>query len=213
MTSFLWRFESRTRSGWYYALGVLLRLYLAAHGCRSGKRLRCEGWPQFGNVPRGNIRMGDRVCIGKRVRFDVTGEGKLDIGDRVTFRQDVVVSCLVSITIGEMAGIAEGVSIRDNDHLPVIEEALMPRYYVAEPVIIGRYVGIGHSATVTRGTVIAAGAVIGPLCITAHGMPFVENGLYFGNPPRLLGKRRPASELLAAKNLGPHIMDLGHLLR
>ena len=213
MSVSLWKLETRFRNGWYYLLGAMLRLYLKIHGCNVGKKLRCEGWPQFGTVPRRNITFGNRVCIGKRVRFDVYGEGRIEVADRVTFRQDVVISILLSISIGEMSSFAEGVSIRDADHLHTIEEEIMPRYHLAEPIAIGRYVGLGPGVVVTRGSIIPDGVIIGPHCVITKGSQLVTNGMYFGTPPILIGKRRPAEALLNAKNLQPLLIDRVKLAR
>jgi acetyltransferase-like isoleucine patch superfamily enzyme len=187
--------EGRVRNALRYVRGALLTLYLRAHGCVVGRRLKCLQWPYFPDVPRGNISIGDFVTIGPRVTIGVSASARLDIGDRVHLGQDIVISAVQNVSIGEHSAFAEFVSIRDGEHVYTAEEEHMRAHVTADPIVIGRYVAVNRGCTILRGARIADYAVIGANATVARGTQTVERGIYFGTPLRLIGKRRPLEAL------------------
>lgn len=154
-----------------------------------GKRLRCQQWPIFRTIPFHNITVGNRVTIGYRVTFEVTSAGSLFLDDGVHLTQDVLISCSKSVFLGKNVGIAEYVSIRDSDH--GLTKGINPHFQesISDPIVIKCDSGIGRGSAVFRGVVIEEGVVIGANCVLLRGTKTIPNGIYLGNPARLIGKR------------------------
>jgi acetyltransferase-like isoleucine patch superfamily enzyme len=173
----------------YKFKGILLKIYLKAHGCEVGKGLRVIAFPQFRTVPVGNIRIGNHVSLGSNIVLQVFPDGNLVLDDHCKLVHDVFILSAKSVYIGKHSGIAERCSIRDTEHgakagIPMYEQALH-----SQEVHIGHDVQISLGSAVLAGAKIADGVVIGAGSIITRNLQTVENGIYFGNPPRLISKR------------------------
>ncbi|WP_052460998.1 acyltransferase [Psychroserpens mesophilus] len=169
--------------------GFVLKCYLILHGCKVGKNLTCKQWPTFRAIPKNNISIGNNVNIGYRITLEVTQSGKLTLSDYVSLTQDVLISAANDVFFGEYAVCAEFVSIRDGDH--GIRKGIVPHFQEShtDPIRIERGCGIGRGTAIFRGVKIEEDVIIGANCILMRNFSSVPNGIYFGNPPKLIGKR------------------------
>ena len=91
----------------------------------------------------------------------IISKGKLVIGKHVFFNQNVFITCLKSIVIGDNVSIANNVVIVDHDHSMVEKNK-----FVCDDVVIEDDVWIGANAVILKGvrigknSVIAAGSVV-----------------------------------------------------
>jgi acetyltransferase-like isoleucine patch superfamily enzyme len=181
--------ESGIRSRYWYLKGLFLNLYLQLHGCKVGRRLKCKQWPVFRIVPNCNIEIGNDVGIGYRITFDIHESGKLVLSNNVNLTQDILISSRKMVFFGEYVSCAEHVSIRDSDH--GLKKGVKPHFQesVAEQIIIKKGADIGRGGAIFRGVTIEEDAIIGVNCILMRNFRCVPNGVYLGNPVKLIWKR------------------------
>ena len=115
-----------------------------------------------------DLRPGSRLSIGKGAHFRrnltllVKEHAAISIGENVFMNENVSITALEKIVIGDRVKIANNVVIIDHDH----DYRNNNVGYQTAPVIIGNDVWIGANATILRGVkigehaVIAAGAVV-----------------------------------------------------
>lgn len=182
-------FEHRVRKGGWLFRGLLLTLYLRLHGCHVGAGLKCKMFPDFRQVPNANIIIGKNVNIGYRVMFDVVAGAMLTIGDHVNLTQDLLISCGSEIIIGAYSGVAEYSSIRDGEHGIAASHRIYEQPLVFTPIQIGQDVQISRGCIVLGGAVLEDGAVLGANSVAGRNFHAIGYGIYFGVPPKLIGKR------------------------
>jgi acetyltransferase-like isoleucine patch superfamily enzyme len=131
-----------------------------------GKKLEIVARPGHGRIVLGKwVHLGDET----RLRAH---EGTLRIGDKVVFARDVTVNCYLDVEIGASTLIADWTYICDFDHktddlgLPIKDQGL-----VKSPVRIGPDCWLATKVTVTRGTDIGRGAVIGANSVARGNIP------------------------------------------
>ena len=131
-----------------------------------GKKLEVVARPGHGRIILGKwVHLGDET----RLRAH---EGTLRIGDKVVFARDVTVNCYLDIEIGASTLIADWTYICDFDHktedlgLPIKDQGL-----VKSPVRIGPDCWLATKVTITRGTDIGRGAVIGANSVARGNIP------------------------------------------
>ncbi|GAB3833651.1 acyltransferase [Kribbella italica] len=131
-----------------------------------GKKLEIVARPGHGRIVLGQwVHLGDET----RLRAH---EGTLRIGDKVVFARDVTVNCYLDVEIGASTLIADWTYICDFDHktddldLPIKDQGL-----VKSPVRIGPDCWLATKVTVTRGTDIGRGAVIGANSVARGNIP------------------------------------------
>jgi len=107
----------------------------------------------------GQIRIGKRVSIGNNVRIEAKG-GRIDIDDDVFIGDGCIFVSQANIKIGSNCQIAEYVVIRDQDH-SFSTRPIKDAGFKTASIKIGEDVWIGAKATITRGSTIGNGAVIG----------------------------------------------------
>jgi acetyltransferase-like isoleucine patch superfamily enzyme len=119
----------------------------------------------------GRIILGKWVHLGDETRLRAH-EGTLRIGDKVVFARDVTVNCYLDVEIGASTLIADWTYICDFDHktedldLPIKDQGL-----VKSPVRIGPDCWLATKVTVTRGTDIGRGVVIGANSVARGNIP------------------------------------------
>jgi acetyltransferase-like isoleucine patch superfamily enzyme len=131
-----------------------------------GKKLEIVARPGHGRLILGKwVHLGDET----RLRAH---EGTLRIGDKVVFARDVTVNCYLDIEIGASTLIADTTYICDFDHktedldLPIKDQGL-----VKSPVRIGPDCWLATKVTITRGTDIGRGVVIGANSVARGNIP------------------------------------------
>ncbi len=131
-----------------------------------GKKLEIVARPGHGRIILGKwVHLGDET----RLRAH---EGTLRIGDKVVFARDVTVNCYLDIEIGASTLIADWTYICDFDHktedlgLPIKDQGL-----VKSPVRIGPDCWLATKVTITRGTDIGRGVVIGANSVARGNIP------------------------------------------
>jgi len=119
----------------------------------------------------GRLILGRWVHLGDETRLRAH-EGTLRIGDKVVFAREVTVNCYLDIEIGASTLIADWTYICDFDHktedlgLPIKDQGL-----VKSPVRIGHDCWLATKVTVTRGTDIGRGVVIGANSVARGNIP------------------------------------------
>ncbi len=169
--------------------GLLYKLYLLSCGCKVGKGLKCKKIPIIRSVPYKNITIGDNVNIGYRITLDINKNGKLIIGNNVNLTQDIVISALTKVEIGNDVLIAEYVSIRDGDHKFDKEEKINRQQLSSKPIKIGADVWIGAGSRILKGAVLEKGSIIGSNSVVLEKTKTIEYGIYVGSPIKLKGER------------------------
>jgi acetyltransferase-like isoleucine patch superfamily enzyme len=122
----------------------------------------------------------------------------LRIGDKAVFGKDNTVNCYLDVEIGAATLIADWVYICDFDHvtadvtLPIKDQGI-----VKSPVRIGPDCWLGTKVTITRGTRIGRGCVIGAHAVVRGDVPDFK--IAVGIPAKVVKDRRADYEADAAR--------------
>jgi acetyltransferase-like isoleucine patch superfamily enzyme len=181
--------ENTFRNNKYRVKGSLLKIYLAFHGCKTGRGLRCHSFPCFRISPNKNIIIGDRVSIGYNITLEVLENGVLKIGDNVKLTQDILISAGLSVVISSNTLVGERVSIRDGNHSFKSKEIILKQPNVYKPIIIGQDVWIGAGCFVLSGSIIPDGVVIGANSVINKKSILSKNCIYAGSPVKFIKER------------------------
>jgi len=173
-----------------YIRGYIVKVLLLMLGCKVGPKLRCTGWPRFRSIPYKNIVIGENVSIGTNVTFLLSKSGKIILNDYCRLFQDIVISANTEVAIGKGSGVAEFCSIRDADHGNMSNANMREQELFSEPINIGDDVQISRGCAIFKGVKIEDGVIIGANILIFKNFKSVKNGIYLGNPPRLILKRR-----------------------
>ena len=185
------KIESFYRSLKFKGKGVFLRLYLKLHGCNKiGKGLKCKEFPVFRSIPNSNIEIGNNVNIGYNISFDISTSGKLILGNNVNLTQDIIISSIRLVSIGNDSLIAENVSIRDGDHECSLGKNINKQGLVADEVNIGKDVWVAAGVRVLKGSIIKDGCVIASNGVVTRKSMTSENSIYAGIPVKEISKRK-----------------------
>jgi len=157
-----------------------------------GKKVDIHCRPGYGRLEIGRwVHIGD----GNAIRCH---EGSLRIGDKAVFGKDNTVNCYLDVEIGAAALVADWVYICDFDHVTTdITMPIKDQGIVKSPVRIGPDTWLGTKVTVTRGSVIGRGCVVG-----AHAVVRGEVADYkiaVGIPARVVRDRREDYEADAVR--------------
>jgi acetyltransferase-like isoleucine patch superfamily enzyme len=142
----------------------------------------------FKYPPHKGIVIGLNCSIGPGCIFDVPPNGKLQVGDNVKLTAGVYISAASSVSVGSDVLIAEGVSIRDSDHLFFLGSAIRKqglqygRISIEDDVWIGRSTAILMNSTILSGCIVGAGSMVRKSVLDA-------NGIYVGVPARKVAER------------------------
>ncbi|HWO63708.1 MAG TPA: acyltransferase [Umezawaea sp.] len=199
MASLRWMLRHRAYTPWYlvrYWRLLKFRLanpHIVLRGMVFlGKKVDIHCRPGYGRLEIGRwVHIGD----GNAIRCH---EGSLRIGDKAVFGKDNTVNCYLDIEIGAATLVADWVYICDFDHvtsditLPIKDQGI-----VKSPVRIGPDTWLGAKVTITRGSVIGRGCVVG-----AHAVVRGEVADYkiaVGIPARVVRDRREDYEADAVR--------------
>lgn len=148
-----------------------------------GKKVEIHCRPGFGRLEIGRwVHIGD----GNAIRCH---EGSLRIGDKAVFGKDNTVNCYLDVEIGAATLVADWVYVCDFDHvtsditLPIKDQGI-----VKSPVRIGPDCWLGTKVTVTRGTRIGRGCVLGAHAVVRGDVP--DYKIAVGIPARVVRDRR-----------------------
>lgn len=156
----------------------------------------CRGLPRVGRglvlryPPHKGIVLGRRLDIGPFCVIEAPPGATLHIGDRTKLTTGVVLSATEAVHIGNDCLIAEWVSVRDAQHQFKAGTPINRQGLDCAPVHIGDDVWLGRAAAVFRGAHLEAGCIVGAGA-QVRGQRLERNGIYVGDPLRLLGHRRP----------------------
>lgn len=129
---------------------------------------------------QGTLKLGRRVRVHRRSRLNVFGDGVLEIGSNTALGNDVSITCMEQVRIGEGVQIGPGTKIYDHDHDFRVPGGVQAEKFLASTVEIGDHTWIGCNVVILRGT------RIGKNCVVAAGS--VLKGIYPDNS-RIVQKR------------------------
>lgn len=151
----------------YNIRGAVYRALILLSGGACGPRLRVERGLRFRHGIHRGISIGRSVYLGCGTIIDCPEGGALVIGNDVTLTHGVFISAASRVAIGDDTLIGEYVSIRDADHAialdggPIRSQPMIAHGIDIGPdVWIGRGVAVLSGATLERGCVIGANAVV-----------------------------------------------------
>lgn len=140
------------------------------------------------------IDFGKQITLGRYCRFDVLGthESKiLSFGDNVVVGDNVRISCIEKIRIGNNVLVGSRVLIIDNAHGKYDgQDADTPytppnlRTLQSEPIEVGDNVWIGEGAVIQKGVRIGSGCVIAANTVVTKDVP--KNSIVAGLPGRII---------------------------
>lgn len=147
------------------------------------------------------IDFGKQIILGRYCRFDVLGthESKiLSFGDNVVVGDNVRISYIEKIRIGNNVLIGSRVLIIDNAHGKYDgQDADTPytppniRTLQSEPIEVGDNVWIGEGAVIQKGVSIGSGCVIAANTVVTKDVP--KNSIVAGLPGRIIKQFKESS--------------------
>jgi acetyltransferase-like isoleucine patch superfamily enzyme len=157
-----------------------------------GKKVDIHCRPGYGRLEIGRwVHIGD----GNAIRCH---EGSLRIGDKAVFGKDNTINCYLDIEIGAATLIADWVYICDFDHVTAdITMPIKDQGIIKSPVRIGPDTWLGTKVTITRGSVIGRGCVVGAHAVVRGEVQ--DYKIAVGIPARVVRDRRDDYEADAVK--------------
>lgn len=190
MISLITYFEGLRRNVFSRTKGFFLKLYLLTHGCKVGSGLKCASFPYFKGFPNKNITIGNNVDLGRNNTIELNREGEIVFEDHVLLHQNILISCNKKIVFKKWSAVAENASIRDGNHTFAINKYYRQQETISEAIEIGEDAGIGAGTVVLQGTIIPKGVFIGANSLVTKHDKLEQNGIYGGNPLRLIKMRK-----------------------
>ena len=150
-----------------------------------GKRLCVKGRQLWGKNTKIVVARGGQLTIGEHMearRFDYLNvqSGEMCIGKNVFLNQNVSITCLEKVIIGDACIIANNVVIVDHDH------NMIHGGFSTAPVIIEDHVWIGANVTILKGVNIGKGAIVAAGSVVNKDVQ--PHTLVAGVPARLIKK-------------------------
>ena len=113
----------------------------------------------------------------------VVGRGGVLLLGNKSYMNASLISCSLSISIGDDCAIAGNVLIQDSDFHAVIDEFGSEKK-VSKPITIGNHVWICAKATILKGVTIGDGAIIAAGAVVTQDVP--AHALVAGNPAKII---------------------------
>lgn len=126
---------------------------------------------------RGKLIIGD-MLEARRMDYISVQDGAMHIGNHVFMNQNVSVTCMEKIDIGDRCIIANNVVIVDHDH------DFVNGGFVSAPVKLQNDVWIGANATVLKGVTIGEGAIVAAGSVVNKDVP--AHTMVAGAPARII---------------------------
>jgi acetyltransferase-like isoleucine patch superfamily enzyme len=157
-----------------------------------GKKVDIHCRPGYGRLEIGRwVHIGD----GNAIRCH---EGSLRIGDKAVFGKDNTINCYLDVEIGAATLVADWVYICDFDHVTAdITIPIKDQGIVKSPVRIGPDTWLGTKVTITRGSLIGRGCVVGAHAVVRGEVP--DYKIAVGIPARVVRDRRDDYEADATR--------------
>lgn len=133
-------------------------------------------WP----IPFRNVTIGRNCRIGHDAYFQTGRHSEIRVGDNTSINSACHIVASQRITIGRNVAIAEGVSIRDQEHGFKPSTGVRGQGFRYEPVEIGDNVWIGKGVYVGMGTSIGSGSIVAANSFVKGRFP--PNVLIAGTP-------------------------------
>ena len=163
--------------------------------------------------PGATLHLGRGVWIGDNAALTVEGQGRMEIGDRVSINEHCHVVCSGRLVLGPDVGINNHTVIHCHGDASIGADTMIGAYTFitdsghrtddletpmrlqgnlpATPLVIGEDVWIGTKVTITRGVSIGKKAIIGANSVVTRNIGPYE--IWGGVPARFL-KMRPGAE-------------------
>lgn len=116
------------------------------------------------------VSLGEHLVSDGHATIVVDGDAELQIGDRVYFNENTMISVKSSVTIGDGCRFGPGVNIFDNDHVFDAESGVSEKHTSA-PITIGSHCWIAANAVILKGTQIGDNCVIGAGTVISGTVP------------------------------------------
>ena len=126
---------------------------------------------------RGKLIIGD-MLEARRMDYISVQDGAMHIGNHVFMNQNVSVTCMEKIDIGDRCIIANNVVIVDHDH------DFVNGGFVSAPVKLQNDVWLGANATVLKGVTIGEGAIVAAGSVVNKDVP--AHTMVAGAPARII---------------------------
>jgi acetyltransferase-like isoleucine patch superfamily enzyme len=130
-------------------------------------------------ISSSKIKLGTHCDFRKNVTIIATGNGVIEIGDRVFMNQNCTVSSKAKITIGDRCNLGPNVCIFDNDHRYERGTGVSTSDYLTENVEIGSGTWLASNVVVLKGTKIGKNCVIGAGAVVKGDIP--DGSLVYSN--------------------------------
>lgn len=137
----------------------------------------------------GNMRLADNVRIGRGCQLYADG-GTLELGEQSALSPGVTVDASDGlIRLGRQVAVGPGTVLRAANHcFDSLERPIMLQGHLYGEIVIDDDVWIAANCTITPGTRIGKGAIVGAGAVVTHDVePYAIVG---GVPARVIGSRR-----------------------
>ncbi len=178
---------------WWASTAKKTWLYALYPGIQIGAGTYISVFARVAMTDGGQMVIGKRCHLSRNVLVRCNG-GRLQIGDNTFVGQNAVIASGHTLTIGDDCLIAEGVTIRDQDHgtAPGKPYGCQPPTF--DPVRLDNNVWVGAQAVILKGVTIEDDAIIGANSVVTNDVPARE--IVCGIPARPLKRsgQPPASK-------------------
>jgi galactoside O-acetyltransferase len=144
-----------------------------------------------------NIAVGSGFKCWRNCVLAACDDGRVTIGDRVSFNHNVYVNACIggNIRIGSNVMIGPNVVMRASDHVTLALDALMAdQGHTGGEIVVDDDVWIGANVTLVSGSHVRSGAVVAAGAVVTGEVP--PDTIVGGVPARVIKERgdRPAAE-------------------
>lgn len=155
-------------AGWNFVRIILIRLYCPGFHAKLGQLLGLN--TRIVVKKSSEVHLGKRVVSDGRLTIIVEREGRLEIGDRVYFNENMMISCIEHVSIGANCLFGPHVCIYDSNHEYDAKTGVKATSKTAS-VSIGSGCWIGANTVILKGTTIGNNCVIGAGCVISGHIP------------------------------------------
>lgn len=138
---------------------------------RAGRGVTLGRDVRFEVTPDAEIVLGDGCALGARTRL-VARAARVKLGEGVVLGERVTIVAHAGVTVGARAELGDGAVIVDFNHaIDDVERPIREQPLTAEPVAIGAGARIGLGAAIMPGVTVGDGAVVGPGAVVTADVP------------------------------------------